>query len=350
MAHWLLKMLVAAAKSAPLVLLGLYTHELLFKDADTLLPLVGHGCPDAATYPWRTGIQDVDFLLCALVLFFKAAVSTTHGLLVTGYLLTTANAVFAFMAVEGSRAGAGAGWLLALLPAHALLFQLKGISVAVPALWLPLYLLLQGLGGAPDERRRLRRAVSLGRAACIALGLLGMQFAAVGTLLPLPDPVKERFVLGFQVAPVLVPLVWMPWFRSTVGTKTGGGAGGHRAVAAVHLVQAGGGLVWQLVAAAYAVADPRVPAQVWRAAVALVGGHEYGPANWPVVFLALDALVLLVALVYLAALQDGVLVAAVTALASPILGPAASLSCYFAYSELRHHDRLLDLEESKKSF
>lgn len=69
-------------------------------------------------------------------------------------------------------------------------------------------------------------------------------------------------------------------------------------------------------------------------------GWQHGrlpPAGWLIFFLALDALPLLLAPAYLAALQDGLHVAAALAMTALPLGPAASLSCYFAYRKLQQH-------------
>jgi hypothetical protein len=103
---------------------------------------------------------------------------------------------------------------------------------------------------------------------------------------------------------------------------------GHRGVIALHLLQAGYGLVWQLVVVLYVVWDPKLPSHV----LALLTSG-WGIEQFEEYFLLIDMLGLFMCFVYLAAIEDGVSVALYVVLGAIVFGPAFAVSCYFVYQE-----------------
>lgn len=103
---------------------------------------------------------------------------------------------------------------------------------------------------------------------------------------------------------------------------------GHRGVIALHLLHAGYGLIWQLVAVLYVVRDPELPSRV----LALLTSG-WGNEQFAVYFLLIDLLGLFLCFVYLAAIEDGVSVAFCVVLGATVFGPAFAVSCYFVYRE-----------------
>lgn len=103
---------------------------------------------------------------------------------------------------------------------------------------------------------------------------------------------------------------------------------GHRGVIALHLLQAGYGLVWQLVVVLYVVRDPKLPSHVLALLTSGWGIEQFGAY-----FLLIDMLGLFMCFVYLAAIEDGVSVALYVVLGAIVFGPALAVSCYCVYQE-----------------
>ncbi|EFJ17437.1 hypothetical protein SELMODRAFT_421082 [Selaginella moellendorffii] len=307
------------ATAAPLVILGLWTAKLIFEQAEVSMSSIAAGCPDSVTYPFRFGNHAIDRFICVLVFFFKTALDSSLGLWISGYLLSVAISTFAFIAVEASRYGHA--WLLSLTPIYAFLFQVGGISVVVPALWLPIYILSNAAERSP--RHACDKTISSHRAVLIQFALLFFEIISVAMVLPLKNVNKDLAIFLFQFAPIVCPIFWLP----ITTTKDSDPASGHKAVVHLHFMQAGKAAVWHIVAILLVLDDPEIPSK----ALQLLWHH---PGDlWCSFFLLIDCLVLFAAMVYLTAVEDGTTAALCILLGVPILGPGACLSMYFAYRE-----------------
>lgn len=149
---------------------------------------------------------------------------------------------------------------------------------------------------------------------------------SIALLFPFESAVqKQTSALIFQAIPIVVALCWLPFQRnSTESTQLSG----HRGVIALHLLHAGYGLIWQLVAVLYVVRDPELPSRVLALLTSGWGNEQFG-----VYFLLIDVLGLFLCFVYLAAIEDGVSVALCVVLGAIVFGPAFAVSCYFVYRE-----------------
>ncbi|OZJ02715.1 hypothetical protein BZG36_03845, partial [Bifiguratus adelaidae] len=96
-------------------------------------PLAGY--PDLRTVYPGTG---VDGFLCMIVVFFKECLADRTGKAACLSILDLMCVTLTVMTLEGSRTGLS--WtILAWVPLFGLIAQLVGISVMVPALWIPFY-------------------------------------------------------------------------------------------------------------------------------------------------------------------------------------------------------------------
>lgn len=149
---------------------------------------------------------------------------------------------------------------------------------------------------------------------------------SIALLFPFESTVqKQTSALIFQAIPIVVALCWLPFQRnSTKSTQLSG----HQGVIALHLLHAGYGLVWQLVAVLYVVRDPELPSRVLALLTSGWGNEQFGAY-----FLLIDVLGLFLCFVYLAAIEDGVSIALCVVLGAIVFGPAFTVSCYFVYRE-----------------
>lgn len=305
-------------KAVPMVALGIGTFYLLFGRSEEALKVLEDGCPQNSLYAWRSGIAPLDKYLCILVAFFMQAESS-EGQWANGYLLSILWSALAFIAVEGSRAKAG--WLLSLTSLFALLAEVIGVSVAFPLVWLSAYFLYDS--GNTDINQIWRRKISLARVAAIAFFMLFIILNSVALIFPFQERQKQTVALIFQLTPVLAPLGWLPFQTSAEAPQKGG----HKGVIALHLLHAGYGLVWHLVAILYVIRDSELPARLFTILT------SWRNDQYVVYFLLVDGLVLFLSLVYLAMVEHGVLVAISVLGGAFVFGPAFALSCYFVYRE-----------------
>lgn len=312
---------IRVLKAAPMVLMGAYTSYLLFGRAGEPEEAFREHCKtQGPLYSWRFGISAVDDFVCLVVQSFLQGFSTAEGTWITGYLISTLVSVYGFLAVEGSRVKAG--WFLSLTPLHALLFRLIGISVVVPAIWLPSYILYNAGDRTPCEM--WRKKVSMVRIGAIALSLVLLKLNAVAMFFPFSDKGKETAILLFQIAPIALACLWLLCF-STDGDASQ--MRGHRRVKAMHLLQAEAGLIWHLIGILFIIRDPEIP---WKVLKLL---HSWSNTEFQAYFLLVDVSVLFLGFMYVIVLEDGTHTAALVTLGSFLLGPASALSAYFAYRE-----------------
>ncbi|OZJ01362.1 hypothetical protein BZG36_05785, partial [Bifiguratus adelaidae] len=93
----------------------------------------------------------VDVFLCMIVVFFREFLADRAGKAYGLALLDLFAVTLAVMSMEGSRKGLS--WtILAWVPLFGTLAQLVGVSVVVPALWIPLYEFYRSrLNAAPES-------------------------------------------------------------------------------------------------------------------------------------------------------------------------------------------------------
>ena len=311
---------IRVLKAAPLVLFGAYASYLLFGRAGEPIEAFGNHCQtEGPLYSWRIGLKPVDDFVCVLVQSFEQGLSTREGTWVTGYLISTLVSVFAFMGVEGSRVESG--WLLSLIPLHVVLFQLIGISVVVPAIWLPCYVLYDSGDRTPSGIWRKR--ISVVRVGAIGFSVVLLKLSAAAILFPFENKGKETAILIFQMCPILVAFLWLPFFTTDNSSQISG----HKWVKGLHFFQAEAGFMWHLIGILFVIRDPQLP---WRVFKLL---HSWTNSEFQMYILLLEVLVLLLAFLYVIVLEDGVNVATLVVIGSVFCGPASALSLYFAYRE-----------------
>lgn len=326
---------IRVLKAAPLLLMGAYTSYLLYGRAGEPVDAFGNHCQtQGPLYSFRFGVPVVDDFLCVVVQSFRQGLSTAEGTWITGYLITTLVSVYGFLAVEGSRANAG--WFLSLTPLHALLFMLIGISVVVPAIWLPSYILYNAGDRTPGEI--WRKKVSMVRIGAIALSLILLKLGALAIFFPYSDQGKEIAILLFQLAPIVLACLWLPVFSTEGVSQTAG----HKRVKAMHLMQAEAGLIWHLIGILFIIRDPEIPWKVFKLL------YSWSNTEFQAYFLLVDVSVLFLGFMYVIVLEDGANTASLVALGSLLMGPACALSTYFAYREHEILDAVTVQDCSKK--
>jgi hypothetical protein len=309
---------VRLLKVVPFVALGVSAFLLLFGNAAVPFAVLREECLDKVEYN-RLGFKELNIFLCSLVLFFKQALASDVGKWVSGHTISLFLSVLVFMAVEGSRFRAG--FFLSLTPLYFFLVQAAGVSVVLPAIWLPIYLLYAA--GNRQIDLIADKKISVIRVAAIAFFLLIVLLNILGLFFPFQIRELELAILLFQVSPVAVALFWIP-FATTEGSSQ---IHGHKSVLALHLVYVGIGVVWHLVAILFVIADPELPMQAFDHLI------SWKTEEFAVYFLIIDGLILFLAFLYLVLLEDGVLASVLVTVGSLVFGPAAALSLYFVYRE-----------------
>ncbi|KAJ3043275.1 hypothetical protein HDV00_005278 [Rhizophlyctis rosea] len=165
------------------------------------LPVDGPKLPDFEP----VGIPGVDNFLCLITPFFQAALENPLNFTLSLPIFIVFFGCFPIFALESSRSSTRlvASWFAI----HALLFQTLGISVTVPLLWLPSYILASKKVPGP-----------LSRPVVLAVGVATIAFAFVvygllSTSLGHPGPFnlpQTHFISAFNVDPLLIPIFWVP--------------------------------------------------------------------------------------------------------------------------------------------
>lgn len=311
-------MAMRAVMAVPGLAIAVVTGALLLRNSEEALKMLERGCPDRAAYSWRSNVAVVDKFLCVLVNFFVYAVRSDEGKVVTGYIGTLLVSVLAFMAVEGSRLKSGI--LLSATWFHGIVLQITGISVSFPLLWLPVYFLYDG--GNREHSHVWKKKISLFRVAAIAVAFLFLWLNLIALFFPLSADKKQTACLLFLVMPAAATLAYLPFSTSDAPQQKG-----HKGVIALHLLQAGFGLTWHLVAILFVLRDHEVPHRI-----ALLF-TSFRTEEWPVYFLLLDVVSLFLSFLYLTAVEDGLLVALLELLGGLVFGPAFAVSIYCVYRE-----------------
>lgn len=307
------------AKSIPAVAWAILTASLLLRGSENGLKMLERGCPDRAAYSWRSNIAPLDKYLCVAVNFFIYTVRSDEGKWITGYLGTLLVSVLAFMAVEGSRIKSGlvlsATWI------HAIIFQITGISVSFPLLWLPAYFVYDA--GTRDPNVVWKKKISLVRVAAIAFAFLFLWLNAIALFFPLKTDKKQAACLLFLAMPILVTIVYLPFTTHPDAPQKKG----HHGVIALHLLQAAFGLTWHLTALLYLFRDHEILGRVVQLFT------SFRTEQWPAYFLLIDLVSLFLSFLYLTAVEDGLLITLVGLVGAVVFGPAFVVSAYCVYRE-----------------
>lgn len=298
---------------------AIVTGVLLFRYGENGMALLSKGCPDKAAYSWRSNIPALDKALCILVNFFVRAQSSDEGKWVTGYIGTLLVSVLAFMAVEGSRLKSGL--FLSTTWIHGIVLQITGVSVSFPLLWLPTYFLTDGANR--DSSQIWKKKISLPRVAAIAFAFLFLWLNSIALFFPLRTDHKQWACLLFLGMPATVTLAYLPFTTAPDAPQQKG----HKGVIALHLLQAGFGLTWHLVAILYVIRDPELPGRILRLFT------SFRSEEYSIYFLLIDVVSLFLSFVYLTALEDGILIALLEVVAACVFGPAFAVSAYCVFRE-----------------
>lgn len=308
-----------AAKSVPVVAWAILTAILVLRELENGLRLVERGCPERAAYSWRSNIAPLDKFLCMATNFFVYASRSDDGKWITGYAGTLLVSVLAFMAVEGSRLKSGL--FLSVTWIYSIISQITGMSMSFCLLWLPMYFLCDA--GTRDHNQAWKKKISLPRVSAIAFAFLFLWLTAIALFFPLKTDKKQIVCLIFFAMPIAVNVVHLPFATPFDAPQQKG----HKGVIALHLLQAAFGLTWHLVALLYVFCDHDIPSRV----IQLFISHR--AEEWPAYFLLINSVSLFLSFVYLAAVEDGPLIALIEFIGAFIFGPAFVVSAHCVYRE-----------------
>ncbi|KAH6598264.1 hypothetical protein BASA50_003878 [Batrachochytrium salamandrivorans] len=358
------KYILAAAS----VLFGAGTMMLLVKTSKVYSAPILEQClvPNMVEMPtnqlppfYRTGLPVIDHIGCFFT--FLDARSTDLNLFVTRALMGPGMAFFTIAAIESTRSTsrAFARWYMAT----ALVSQALGVCVASLLIWLPSWLLT---GTSPSKHAPLRS----GLVWTIALLLV----VPIGSMLVMLEGSTDIDVFGpavlvFTYAPILMPLVWVP-VGALLYAMTGPlhrmpyalRSGSHAAhivyeilsiIAAVYWVYA----LWMWLSP-LGVLPPSIlttsPSDLvswlsttWSAetldtsklteALEAIVQMITQPTGTQVVglYLGIDHLVVWIALIWWAAIEDGIFALPRIIVGGVVFGPGASILSYAARREVR---------------
>ncbi|KAJ3028107.1 hypothetical protein HDV00_010628 [Rhizophlyctis rosea] len=146
----------------------------------------------------------VDDFLRLETSLFSIALSTWTGQTLSLPLFLIALPVLAIFAIESARSSAR--WFVSWFAPHALLFQIFGIGVTTPLLWLPSWILTY-TGSRPFAPVPVPVVKAISAALLtVSVIILGLFLTANGVVLPTPLTFNH-LVTAFQSAPILIPLI-----------------------------------------------------------------------------------------------------------------------------------------------
>ncbi|KAI8840986.1 hypothetical protein BJ741DRAFT_594957 [Chytriomyces cf. hyalinus JEL632] len=278
-----------------------------------------------------TRIPPVDSFLELITAFFDSLLDSTVGHAIFITVMSVAAPGMAFFAFEGLREGCRA--LHYAFPVLALLSQILGISVVVPLLWIPLYLLT-----APITTG------SILSASAVASVALGLSLGQVPTVFMISNPnslLRTRAIQWFQIS---VSLAWIP-FAMTPFTHAFDYTIGHLPFnltpeAAFYfalgsaLIGVHGWITSKFVFDYYATANTAASSnslvsRLWK--YRSFKANENSMEGLVCHFIFVDTVVLLASLVYAVGIKGGVEYAAYVLGMIPLVGPGAAISFAFGY-------------------
>ncbi|CAM0134914.1 unnamed protein product [Umbelopsis sp. WA50703] len=300
-----------------------------------------------------SGIQGVDQgFLCFIVPFFKDAISTSIGKVITAELLGLFAVVLAMFAMEGSRTRT-IGTLLSWSSAIGFLCNLVSVSVVVPLLWIPFYQWYAS-GQPAGKRNVVLDTISPGRAAAIMITVL-LFFGGSSALmfLDFEKATLEYIIAIWQFIPlVLGPItVGLTPLLGWVALPTPQTSGDDklfkarwRTIQSKSMVET----VYLLFMALGALLHyGLIIHSAWTGVGILQGVYDIATYQTNSVltapenllstvyayFLLGDWFVLSLALAFFALLEDGILGLLVYLLVTAVIGPASGLAGYLAWRE-----------------
>ncbi|KAI8812743.1 hypothetical protein BJ742DRAFT_791652 [Cladochytrium replicatum] len=269
-----------------------------------------------ATDPWRvkTGVKPVDMLAPILIQFFRDAADDEAIRFILYQLFGLATPVALFQGIESVRKGATN--LHFVTGINTILMQLFGVSVTVPAMWIPTWL------SNSTNPRLAPESVALVSA---GVALTAVFSAGVVTT---SEPQRSRAAAWFQIAPFLGWLVYAA--APFLGFKES--TAGHQAAEHMFYLAAGLGATTHLAALSELLFKPggfwkRVLSMMKLNPKAQTGRNSIGN------FLFVDWAVLFAGVLYGVYVDEGKdAVLRVLAL-TPILGPGGALALGWARRE-----------------
>ncbi|KAJ3056856.1 hypothetical protein HK097_003392 [Rhizophlyctis rosea] len=172
--------------------------------------------PDVPKF-YGLGLPVLDHFLCFITPFFQTALETPRQRLLSLPLFLIAIPTFAIFAIESSRSSAR--FFISWFALHSLIFQAVGISVTAPLLWFATWLLTY-TGNRHFTTISSSVVGAIGVAitltAAIVAGLL-ITFYSPSTTLPF-DLSQTQLITAFNLAPILLPVLWVPVKYLTGGT------------------------------------------------------------------------------------------------------------------------------------
>ncbi|KAI8477223.1 MAG: hypothetical protein J3K34DRAFT_398720 [Monoraphidium minutum] len=267
----------------------------------------------------KLGFGFLDGLHCLLTPFFLDCVALPAGRFFVIKTLELAAAVMALMAVEDCRTSARGfvrGSILVLIAS-----QIVGVSVAVPFLWLPCFLLF--------ARRHVEGAfLPAGKmpGVAVASALAALLTAPLAAASLLPDDARLRVVVNFNLLLPALPLLWM--------LSPGGRAPGNAAAASALRAAAAVAFVMHVAAFADLALSHNLDGTAAARAVAAVASRA-SPDLFPANFMLFDFLGLLGAAAIFAISEFGSSEVVGMAAKAVIIGPGAAFALACAAREER---------------
>ncbi|KAI8621713.1 hypothetical protein BC830DRAFT_135322 [Chytriomyces sp. MP71] len=271
---------------------------------------------DASEIPVVTGIKGIDGFLDVITNFFEDLVDDGAGYVIWITIISFMLPGTTWFAFEGLREG-GLSMHFAY-PFFALLSQLLGISVVVPLLWLPLYLLT-----APIVTGSTLSPLA------IASVVVGIVLGQIPTLLMSIYPkslIRTKAIQWFQIS---VALAWIPWAASPFAFAADFNNLHAPEATFFFTLGAAGVVVYVWILSQLLDTKNRIADRVW-------GLNSFDACKEDMVklvghYMFVDTIVLYAALVYAVAMKGGVEYGAYVVALTPVVGPGAAISFALGY-------------------
>ncbi|KAI8621688.1 hypothetical protein BC830DRAFT_1163537 [Chytriomyces sp. MP71] len=272
----------------------------------------------APVAPVVTGVKGLDILLDGITTFFEELLDDEANYVIAVTIFAIMVPGTAWFAVEGLREG---GMVLHFaFPVLSLLYQVVGISVVAPLLWIPLY-----LSSAP-----ITTSSTLSVATMASVGL-GFFLAHIPSAIMVAWPKGHfRTVYGIQLFQISMAMAWIPFaatpflFLNEISSS--------RAEAKFFFAVGAGAVALHAWLVAKTMGNIRLVARVWELRSLTACKDSFAKTVGHFIFF--ESVILYITLVYAVVLKGGVEYGAYVLALTPIVGPAASLSFAFGHLAL----------------
>lgn len=299
-------------------------------------------CPKIVSEKAPFNIPGVDqvfaasnFFLCLLTPFFKALLARHEGVLIWIVFMIVGQPFTAFLAVESSRAGAR--FPLTWVPLFMFLFQFVGVSLILPAVWVPAYFLVGQFGKSPAAAEKWK--ISSARVVAIGFILAALWGTSIAICFPWSEKRLDFFIAIMLFSPVVAPFFWL----LVPVTKFSVQRNGHEAVIVLHLLLGGVSMAAQIFSVIYCIHYPSTLQDLWG----LISVHEGELGAF--YFLLVDLVLFWSALVFTILVEEGLKVAMYVIGGSFVFGPGTALALYYAHREKCILSRITSSEKKKNA-